>query len=328
MLNSTASDRPPMQNARRGAPANPSYADLRLRCPRCAIGLAATQCRRCAFRLDAVNGILRALPPERIAHYARFMVDYERIRAAEGRGSDSAEFYLQLPYRDLSGKNSAQWRIRARSWNHLLRHVLQPNLPPTARILDLGAGNGWLSFRLAQAGYAPVAVDLLPNDRDGLGAARHYSQVLPALFPRIQAELARLPLQAAQFDAVLFNASFHYAEDAEAALREALRCTRTGGFVIVSDTPWYSSDEDGQRMVDERHAAFVRRFGIASDSIESIEYLTDDRLLILADRLGVAWTVHAPWYGIRWALRPLFASLRNRRRPSRFRIYVARRESA
>jgi SAM-dependent methyltransferase len=328
MPNSTATDRPPLKNARKSVPDSLPYADLRLRCPRCAIDLAATQCLRCAFRLDTVTGILRALPLERIAHYARFMVDYERIRAAEGRGSESADFYLQLPYRDLSGKNAAQWRIRSRSWDHLLRHVLRPRLPPAARILDLGAGNGWLSFRLAQAGYAPVALDLLINDRDGLGAARHYGQVLPTLFPRIQAELARLPLQSAQFDAVLFNASFHYAEDAEAALREALRCTRTGGFVIISDTPWYSSYQGGQRMVDERHAAFVRRYGTASDSIESIEYLTDDRLLTLADRLSVAWTIHAPWYGVRWALRPVLARLRNRREPSCFRIYVARKEYA
>ncbi|MGA8528313.1 MAG: class I SAM-dependent methyltransferase, partial [Acidobacteriaceae bacterium] len=187
---------------------------------------------------------------------------------------------------------------------------------------------GWLSFRLAQAGYAPVAVDLLTNDRDGLGAAQHYRRVMPDLFPRIQAELAHLPLQAGQFDAVLFNASFHYAEDAEAVLREALRCTRTGGYVIISDTPWYSGDEGGQRMVDERHAAFVRRYGTASDSIESIEYLTDDRLLTLADRLCVEWTVHAPWYGVRWALRPLIAWLRNRREPSRFCIYFAQKASA
>ena len=39
------------------------------------------------------------------------------------------------------------------------------------RILDLGAGNGWMSYRLALQGHLPIAVDLLTNDRDGLGAA-------------------------------------------------------------------------------------------------------------------------------------------------------------
>jgi ubiquinone/menaquinone biosynthesis C-methylase UbiE len=61
------------------------------------------------------HGIVHALPPERAAHYARFIKDYERIRAAEGRGSESEDFYLGLPYKDTTGRNSNQWRIRARS---------------------------------------------------------------------------------------------------------------------------------------------------------------------------------------------------------------------
>lgn len=217
-----------------------SYPGLRLRCPCCAIDLSGVECPRCAHRFETSAGIVRALTPERMAHYARFIAEYERIRAAEGRGSENAQFYCELPYRDLSGMNVTQWRIRARSWNHLLRQVLQPNLPQHARILDLGAGNCWLSFRLAQAGYSPVAVDLLVNDRDGLGAAKHYRGLLTTMFPRFQAELMRLPLQSGQFDAVVFNASFHYAEDAETVFREALRCTRPGGLVVICDTPWYS----------------------------------------------------------------------------------------
>jgi hypothetical protein len=60
------------------------------------------------------NGIVHALPPERSARFAQFMKDYERIREAEGRGSEGEDFYLNLPYEDISGRNSKQWRIRAR----------------------------------------------------------------------------------------------------------------------------------------------------------------------------------------------------------------------
>ncbi len=94
------------------------------------------------------------------------------------------------------------------------------------RILDLGAGNCWMSFRLALSGYRPVAVDLLTNDHDGLGAATHYRKHLNILFPRFQAEMEYLPFQGEQFDAIIFNASFHYSEDYEATLREALRCVK------------------------------------------------------------------------------------------------------
>jgi predicted RNA methylase len=49
-------------------------------------------------------------------------------------------------------------------------------------LLDLGAGTGWMSYRLALRGHHPVAVDLLNDDRDGLGAARHFFAKLPREF--------------------------------------------------------------------------------------------------------------------------------------------------
>ena len=225
----------------------------------------------------------------------------------------------------MTGHNSGQWRIRARSYDALVREVLQPHVPEGGRVLDLGAGNCWMSFRLALAGYFPCAVDLLTNPQDGLGAAMHYRRHLPEPFPRFQAELSRLPLQSGQFDAAIFNASFHYTEDAEAALCEALRCTRAGGIVVISDTPWYHRDESGRQMVAERRANFLAQYGSASDSLESVEYLTDDRLQSLADRTAIAWSILTPRYGLRWRLRPLIARFQNRREPSRFRIYVARK---
>jgi len=194
------------------------------------------------------------------------------------------------------------------------------------RVLDLGAGNCWMSHRLALAGYRPFAVDLLTNDQDGLGAAENFRGHLRAMFPRFQAELARLPFQDEQFDAVIFNASFHYAEDPVSTLSEALRCVRSGGMVIISDTPWYSSEESGRRMVAERYASFLERYGTASDSIRSLEYLTDDRLRDLEQQLSVRWTIHSPRYGLKWAMRPLIARLSNRREPSQFRIYTTRKE--
>jgi ubiquinone/menaquinone biosynthesis C-methylase UbiE len=135
--------------------------------------------------------------------------------------------------------------------------------------------------------------------------------------------MTRLPFQGEQFDAVVFNASFHYSEDYEASLREALRCLRIGGRVIISDTPWYSREESGREMIAERHAAFLQRFGTASDSIPSLEFLTDERLQFLEERLSVRWTISKPNHGLKWALRPWFARIRGRREPSRFRIYTA-----
>jgi len=309
-----------------GGTSGTSYSDILVRCPRCSANLIGLACSKCGLQLSDNRGIIHALTPDRAAHYAQFIADYERIRSAEGRGSVGDDFYLALPYRDLSGRNSDQWQIRARTFDCLIEHVVTPNLPCGARILDLGAGNCWLSFRLALAGLKPCAVDLLTNDSDGLGAAEHYRKHLPEpFFQRFQAEVSRLPFQSEQFDAALFNASFHYAEDAQAVLREALRCVKRGGIVIICDTPWYSSDASGNAMVSERRSAFLRRYGTDSASIRSIEYLTDERLQSLEEHLWIRWAIHSPHYGLRWAMRPFLAKLRGRREPAKFRIYVAQK---
>jgi SAM-dependent methyltransferase len=307
--------------------------DLRLRCPRCSANLSGLDCLKCGLLLSEFGGIIHALPPLRADHYAQFIADYERIRIAEGRGSARDDFYLALPYRDVSGRNSGQWRIRARTFDYLMHRILEPALHPGTSILrpsilDLGAGNCWMSFRLTQAGYKPVAVDLHDNSFDGLGAAEHFLKVLPRLFPRFRAEMAHLPFQDEQFDAAIFNASFHYVEDAAAALAEAVRCLNPGGRLIICDTPWYSCDESGHEMVEERRSGFMKRYGTASASLESVEFLTDERLQSLEERLAIRWTVHSPNYGLQWALRPFIAKLRNRREPARFRIYVAQKASA
>lgn len=311
---------------------------LVLRCPQCGGFLGAIQygaamvldngfrCPTCSFVLANDQGIWKALPPARQRYYERFLMEYQIVRATEGRGSDDASFYLALPYKDLSGRNDWQWAIRARTFRHLERAVL-PNLARNSLsplyVLDLGAGNGWLSYRLALQRYCPVAVDLLTNSTDGLGAASHYLQELPSLFPRFQAELDRLPFADGQFDCAIFNASFHYSEDYERTLGEAIRCLRPGGTVVIADSPFYRTEESGQRMVQERRATFTKRFGFPSDSLASLEYLTANRLSALEARFGISWQTLEPSYGLKWSVRPMIARWKGNREPSQFRIYTA-----
>jgi SAM-dependent methyltransferase len=276
------------------------------------------------------NGIWLSLAPEQTDRFRRFVTEYEFIRAAEGRGSTQSEYYLNLPFKDITGRNSDQWAIRARTFRTMERDILLPltrRHGHPLRILDLGAGNGWLSYRLALLGHLPVAVDLLTNDQDGLGAAIHFSSRVRLLFPRVQAALDRLPFASSTFDLVVFNASFHYSEDYQHTFAEALRCTRPGGTIVIADTPWYAKEESGHEMVQEKHQRFIATYGFPSNSISSLEYLTPDRLQRLQNAFNLEWKSIKPFYGIRWSLRPFLAKLRGSRRPSQFRIYVARVEA-
>lgn len=307
----------------------------RLQCPVCTRpvresdppGLPRLVCSECGFLLSEINGIIRCLAPDRKSYYEQFIREYELVRAKEGRGSSSPEYYLQLPFRDLTGRNDRQWQIRARTWRYMERHLLPGIERSQARgcdVLDLGAGNCWLSYRMSLRGHRPVALDLLENDNDGLGAARHYLSSLPRSFLRVQAEMDHLPFAPKQFDVAIFNASFHYSANYEQTLTEVLRCLRRPGHVIIADSPFYSCDENGQKMLKEKHAEFERRFGFRSDSIQTREYLTSAVLSELREKLDLRWRVLKPWYGANWALRPAKARLLGRREPARFYLLWAK----
>jgi ubiquinone/menaquinone biosynthesis C-methylase UbiE len=292
---------------------------LQFQCPVCnSAAVEGVPCLRCGFVLQQRDGIVRAIPPDRLKVYERFLQEYSIVRRSEGRGSEDAGYYLALPYQDKTGRHADQWAIRARTFRYFLARILRPE---PQNILDLGAGNGWMSYRLAQRGHGPVAVDIRADDFDGLGAAQRYFSA-GVEFPRVQAEFDRLPFAAGQFDLVIFNASLHYSADCRKTLAEAKRCLRPGGCVVVLDSPVYKRPEHGEQMRQERRRQFEKQYGFASDSIPSREYLDEPLLGELARTAGLSWRIYRPWYGWRWGLRPWKARLLGRRPPSRFWILV------
>ena len=132
---------------------------------------------------------------------AQFVREYTTVRRAEGWGSADTAYYQALPYRDLSGRFPEIWRIRARSYDTFLGRVLRRLEQDALKILDIGAGNGWLAHRMAQRGHWVIATDVLDDPLDGLRATRHYPRsVRPVL-----AEFDRLPFANAELDLAVFN---------------------------------------------------------------------------------------------------------------------------
>jgi ubiquinone/menaquinone biosynthesis C-methylase UbiE len=253
----------------------------------------------------------------------RFLDEYRHIRHAEGRGSENPGYYRALPYADLSGTNPAAWAMRARTYRYFEQKILALFEKRAGRpldILDLGAGNGWMSYRLALRGHRSRALDIFTDARDGLLAAKNY----PQPFPLIEAEFDHLPFPASSVDLAIYNSSFHYSVDYSSTLNEAKRCLRPDGRVVILDSPVYRCHEHGLRMVEERHSNFLSRYGFRSDAIPSIEFLDEPKLEDLATELNIEWTVHRPWYGWRWHWRPWKARIQGRRPPSRFWILIGR----
>ena len=297
-------------------------------CPGCGsrlevCGADLLRCPKDANEFKREENIWRFLLPERRQYYEQFMREYATIREREGRGSHDPAFYRALPFKDLSGRFTSDWQIRAVSYTTFVEKVLTPfhkKAHHPLHILDLGAGNAWLSNRLKQSGHAPVAMDLLTNSLDGLGATAFYRHP----FTLVQAEIDRLPFFKGLFDMAIFNASLHYSENYEVTLSEALQVLNDDGRLVILDTPIYHDADSGKQMVEEREATFAKEFGFRSNAVRNENFLTFDRLKELAEQLNLHWQFIKPPFGLKWQVKPLVAKLRMRREPAKFLVLVGR----
>lgn len=211
-----------------------------LRCPHCRGHFAvenrgparALRCVDCALRFAINNGIPQLLKPERAGSLDEYCMRYDRLRLQEGWASTRPDFYLHLPHEDRTGRHVSEWRLRAKSFGRLQKWIEKNYRRQRLRILDAGAGSGWMSRLLAEA-HEVLATDVNAGPH---GLAAHAQR----RFMAVQAELDCLPLASHSFDLVIANASAHYANDARRFFAEAGRVLRPGGRLIVMDSPVYA----------------------------------------------------------------------------------------
>jgi SAM-dependent methyltransferase len=258
-----------------------------------------------------------------------FAQDYAAHRAAEGRAYEE-EALLGLPYL-RSGPLARQWGVRARSFETFAARIVRPLASARSRalrLLDLGAGNGWLSYRMALQGHTATALDIRNDHVDGLGAA---SPFLRRAGGRMQTRVAgfeAIPAPDASFDIAVFNAALHYATDLAAVLAEATRVVCPGGRLVILDSPFYRTEAAGLAMVAEKTADAPSRFGARAETLMAlpfIEFLTRERLAAASAPIGVTWRRTRVRYPLWYEARPFVAALRGARTPSRFDLWSAAR---
>jgi SAM-dependent methyltransferase len=270
-------------------------------CPICREALEARSrdlsCPRCRRYFTCSSGIWRLLPEQRAQQYRQFLREYRTVREDQGWGRPDAAYFRGLPDVARDDPQWDIWRRRRRSYAVLVSRVIEPmsdRLQTPLRILDLGAGNCWLSHRLSLLGHRAAAVDISDDSLDGLGAHTWYGSPPEISFTPVQAEFDRLPFGSASAEVVLFNGSFHYSPDCAVTLREALSTLVSEGVVVILDSPVYHDAASGEAMVRERRSDFERRYGFRSSSIGAEQFLTWSRLAELAHLAGVHWHTLAP----------------------------------
>lgn len=258
----------------------------------------------------------------------QFRDAYADLRAREGRGRGGDAELRALPYVS-DGPLARQWGVRARTFEAFVARVVAPlerQHQRPLRILDLGAGNGWLSARMTSRGHRAVAVDIRLDSVDGLGAAHAYARIVERMFLRVAASFEQLPLRHRIFDLIVFDASLHYASDLTIALAEAVRVLAPRGHVAILDSPFYQRAESGEAMAREKKESTRHDFPDLADAllaVPAIEYLTPDRLNVVGHGLGLSFRRHRVRYPLWYEVRPFIALLRGRRSPSRFDVWEA-----
>jgi SAM-dependent methyltransferase len=213
-------------------------------CPYCQGRLATTgkpvallQCAACGqgYALEGRCPVLfRREDHVRLQDFAQ---KYQEARQSEGWQPPTREQALSLPYSLPAGTPALYWQVRRQSFCALMGVLAREGPTPAhGPAVDLGAGTGWLSYRLAQVGYGVLAVDASRDEDWGLGAAElHY---LPQVhFQLVLGDLEHPPLQAEEVSLIVFNASLHYASDLAGTLARAARALKPGGRIIILDAP-------------------------------------------------------------------------------------------
>jgi SAM-dependent methyltransferase len=130
------------------------------------------------------------------------------------------------------------------------------------RALDLGAGEGADSIRLARLGYEVTAVDISPT------AVKKISAFATDAGADLTAEIADIGeyLPDGLFDVIILNGVLHYIRDKATVIERMQAATRPGGLHVVSawssftavpachnSIPVYCDDEDGVLVATYRN---------------------------------------------------------------------------
>lgn len=296
----------------------------RFACPDCRAsvldaGEDAFRCPTCRQRFVCRDGIYRFLTHPSSPSAGPFSRHSSAVSPGNGSQETAPEYYRMLPVVKRDDPRAAEWRIRRETYAHFQRVGLPAVWLGPVRILDLGAGTGWLSHRLASFGYTAVAVDRVDGDADGLGACRHYE----ISFPAVQADFDALPFEDAQFDVVVLNDSLHCSPHPEATLAEARRMLAPGGSLVVMDSPMFWRASDGHAMLQQQVRQAVAEQGVTDSLEEGVGFLTFDDLQQTGMALGLRGRFVQSRGRIGSRLRRQIERLVSRRPPAAFGVWVA-----
>lgn len=202
---------------------------------------------------DTVYAVQESIP-RLLTSAARVAADKaDAVRAAQTetrRDTPDMAVLRTLPYAMRPDEGPGPWLRKKESWEILERALDTANFfaaPP--RVVDMGAGIGWLARRLSLRGAFVVALDCSMNDRVGLGLALRLAGDVQAPFLPVQADFAHPPVLPEVADLIVFCDSLPV--DPTATLARSAVLLRLGGLLAITDTSIAESAEDGSAVLSQ-----------------------------------------------------------------------------
>lgn len=151
-------------------------------------------------------------------------------------------------YFDLPVERAAERFHASAEWG-AVRNILGP---ARGRALDIGAGNGIVSYALASDGWQATALEPDPSDLVGSGAIRRLSAHFNANIEILEGFGEAIPMPDASFDLVLARQVLHHAGDLNAFCAEVARVLKPGGVFFAYRDHVVNGPEQLQMFFD-RH---------------------------------------------------------------------------
>lgn len=167
-----------------------------------------------------------------------------------------------------------------------------PLIPAGAKLLELGAGDGWQAAQLSKCGFSVAAIDIV-------GSAKHS----PRYFPVMEYDGTALPLQDNSFDAVYSSNVLEHISNFPTTQAELARVLKPGGIAVhcVPSAVWRIWTTLGHPIYAARWGVNLVRNGFLSrnrspgsrspEQLENLGLLSLLRLALVPTRHGE----HGSW---------------------------------
>jgi len=166
-----------------------------------------------------------------------FEQQYVLLRLKEQRIHTDEEVY-HLPEISVEHPHSREWMIRKQSCRQLISRL--ESKKDILSILEVGCGNGWLSYQLSRIpGSRVIGLDINMVELQQAARVFNTNSKLKFIYGDIRSGI----INDLKFDVIVFAASIQYFPNLKEILDVSFSQLYTGGEIHITDTHFYKPGE-------------------------------------------------------------------------------------